>query len=105
MITGYEVTARTEQLFPDRIVRRITFLRKPASRIVSAFNYETSDAAPFTRWDETVPFETWYRHQERDVMTKFLGQAGDSQSSGRRVCPRATLGPLSVAPGVGNVGF
>jgi len=74
VITGHEVTARTEQLFPDRIARRITFLRKPASRIVSAFNYETSDAALFSRWDETVPFEKWYRHQERDVMTKFLAK-------------------------------
>ena len=74
VISGHEVFMRTEQLFPDRTPRRITFLRKPASRIVSAFNYETSHAAPFTRWDETVPFETWYRHQERDVMTKFLAK-------------------------------
>ena len=74
VISGHEVFMRTEQLFPDRIPRRITFLRKPASRIVSAFNYETSDAAPFTRWDATTPFETWYRYQERDVMTKFLAK-------------------------------
>ena len=74
VISGHEVFMRTERLFPDRIPRRITFLRKPASRIVSAFNYETSDAADFTRWDETTPFETWYRHQERDVMTKFLAK-------------------------------
>ena len=74
VITGHEINVRTEQLFPGRIARRITFLRKPASRIVSAFNYETSIAAPFTRWDDTVPFETWYRYQERDVMTKFLAK-------------------------------
>ena len=74
VISGHEVYMRTERLFPDRIPRRITFLRKPAGRIVSAFNYETSDAAPFTRWDETTPFETWYRYQERDVMTKFLAK-------------------------------
>ena len=74
VISGHEVYLRTERLFPDRIPRRITFLRKPAGRIVSAFNYETSDAAPFTRWDETTPFETWYRYQERDVMTKFLAK-------------------------------
>ena len=74
VISGHEVYKRTERLFPDRIPRRITFLRKPAGRIVSAFNYETSDAAPFTRWDETTPFETWYRYQERDVMTKFLAK-------------------------------
>ena len=74
VVSGHEVFMRTERLFPDRIPRRITFLRKPAGRIVSAFNYETSDAAPFTRWDETTPFETWYRYQERDVMTKFLAK-------------------------------
>ena len=74
VITGHDVFMRTERLFPDRIAHRITFLRKPASRIVSAFNYETSDAAPFTRWDEQTPFETWYRYQERDVMTKFLAK-------------------------------
>lgn len=74
VISGHEVTVRTEQLFPDRIARRITFLRSPASRIVSAFNYETSNAATFNKWDETVPFEKWYRHQERDVMTKFLAK-------------------------------
>ncbi len=74
VITGHEVFMRTERLFPDRVARRITFLRKPASRIVSAFNYETSDAAPLSGWDNTVSFEKWYRHQERDVMTKFLAK-------------------------------
>lgn len=74
VITGHDVFTRTERLFPDCVARRITFLRSPASRIVSAFNYETSAAAPFTRWDEQTPFETWYRYQERDVMTKFLAK-------------------------------
>ena len=74
VITGHEVTVRTEQLFPDRVARRIAFLRKPASRIVSAFNYETSDAFIHNRWDKTVSFEKWYRHQERDVITKFLAK-------------------------------
>ena len=73
-ISGHDVNIRTEQLVPGRVARRITFLRKPASRIVSAFNYETSDAATFVNWDESTSFETWYRHQERDTMTKFLAK-------------------------------
>ncbi len=70
-IAGHEVNIRTESLFPNKIPQRITFFRKTADRILSAFNYETSDASN-SKWDATVSFDTWYAQQERDVITKFL---------------------------------
>ena len=73
VIAGHEVTIRTEEVIAEKIARRITFLRKPASHIVSAFNYETSHTSN-KKWDDTASFETWYAHQERDQITKFLAK-------------------------------
>jgi len=72
-IIGHDVTVRTENLIPGRVARRITFLRSPANRLISAYNYETSPAFP-SKWNQPVSFDTWYSYQERDVMTKFLAK-------------------------------
>jgi hypothetical protein len=61
------------RLIPGRVPRYLTFLRAPAPRLVSAYNFESH--AFYERVGRTpIPFELWYARQERDVVTKFLAK-------------------------------
>ena len=79
VILGLEVTSQTHTLVPGKIPLHIVFLRDPAARIVSRYNflmnkhYLTEDRPP-------ISFDEWYaddreRHSVvRTLVHKFLGR-------------------------------
>jgi hypothetical protein len=73
VIVGHDIDLDTCELIPGKVARYVTFLRSPAPRLVSAYNFEREKN--YVRvGKEPIDFERWYSRQERDVVTKFLAK-------------------------------
>ena len=73
IVVGHDVDLNTCELIPGKVARYLTFLRSPARRLVSAYNFERQKF--YVRVGrEPIDFERWYSRQERDVVTKFLAK-------------------------------
>jgi Sulfotransferase family len=73
IVVGHDVDLNTSELIPGKVARYLTFLRSPAPRLVSAYNFERQKC--YVRVGrEPIDFERWYSRQERDVVTKFLAK-------------------------------
>jgi len=67
-IIGHEYSYGIHQLFPDKLARYVTFVRDPANRLLSRYNYDMS----FISSPKITPFEKWYQNQPQNEMTIFL---------------------------------
>lgn len=67
-IIGHEYSYGIHKLFPGREARYVTFIRNPAERIISRYNYDVS----FIEGKDTISFEKWYASQIKNEMTLFF---------------------------------
>jgi hypothetical protein len=70
-VSGHSLSTGLRAHFPAATIRESVLLRDPASRFVSLYNYRWQrfemGLGPAPR-----PFETWYRGQRRDSVSRFL---------------------------------
>lgn len=64
VIAGHNTKHIIKQYFPNRVVKYITFLREPADRIESYFNFIKCGG-------ESREFEDWYKEYPSNSMTRF----------------------------------
>jgi len=69
-IGGHPLTRPYKELFPDRVVREVVFVREPASRIVSHYNFNATMTA--RRGNPVPSFDEFRAGQPPNPMTKFL---------------------------------
>jgi hypothetical protein len=69
-ILGHPVSRRFVELFPGRPVREVVFVREPADRLVSHYNFDRRTRA--LRNKPPVTFEVWLERQGPNPMTRFL---------------------------------
>ena len=77
VILGHQVNVRTQELVPGRLVRHATFLREPAERWLSAYNFAMGNIFP-KKGRSPMPFEEWYARTRSHsqcwwVAVRFLG--------------------------------
>lgn len=68
IISSHDTYYRTHKLISNRKPRYIVFIRDPAERIVSAYNYSMNN---FSEKD-LVSFNKWYKTQINNEMCRFL---------------------------------
>ncbi|MEZ4424580.1 MAG: sulfotransferase family 2 domain-containing protein [Gemmatimonadota bacterium] len=84
VIAGHDIDVTIHRLVPGRTPRYFTFLRNPAARLVSAYNFEMHEF--YSNVGKTpIEFDDWYRKQERDVVTRFLSKRVLPTPLGRRL--------------------
>ena len=71
IILGHDVDKDTYKLVPRKTPKNIVFLRNPAARIVSLYNYEMYRAYS-SKGKTVLDFDEWYSKLERNNMTKLL---------------------------------
>jgi len=71
-IIGHPVSRRFVELFPDRPVREVVFVREPAARIVSHYNFRVNTA--LRRKKEAPTFEKFLERIGPNAVTRFLSE-------------------------------
>lgn len=71
VVSGHSLSAGMRRLFPDASVRESVLLRDPVSYFLSFYNYRWTRFAE-GRGPAPPSFETWYRAQRRNPITRFL---------------------------------
>lgn len=71
VVLGHYVTSQTHQLIPGKEPRYITFLRDPAERMVSLYNYRMYDQY-ICKGLAPISFEAWYRDTLKLDMTQWI---------------------------------
>jgi len=70
VILGHEVSRFTADLVPGRIPRFITFLRDPASQIVSHYNFQAEVAS--MEGSPVPDFDAWYANRPRNPQAMWI---------------------------------
>jgi len=102
VVVGHDVGLDMTRLFPGKVTRFLTFLRDPATRLISAYNFEQF-AFRTRRGKPSIPFERWYERQERDVMTKFLAKRVLTHRWSRAACQLARYAQYATRRGTSEV--
>jgi hypothetical protein len=71
-IGGHPLCNDYRDFFPDRAVREITFIREPAARIVSHYNFNCTMMA--RRGQPAPPFEAWLGDKPANLQSTRLAQ-------------------------------
>lgn len=69
VILGHDVTANTQHLVPSKKARHIIFLRDPAERIVSCYNFQME--FPVYKCQQPS-FPTWYRKTPQNSICNWI---------------------------------
>lgn len=71
VVSGHSLSRSMRRLFPEAEIRESVLLRDPTGFLLSFYNYRW---ARFERGLDSRPpaFETWYRAQRRNPITRFL---------------------------------
>jgi len=85
-ILGHATYYGIHNLFPNRVPRYIVFLRDPAERFVSSYNFEMR-----TKKGENIPFVKWYESQLKNEMVYFLDMKFRGKEGAKANLPRNTL--------------
>ena len=78
---GHATYYGMHKLAPKKEARYFTFLRDPASRIVSYYNAKMQES------DKVIPFEIWYKDQMKNDLVHFLDLKYKGQASSRTPVP------------------
>ena len=85
-ILGHATYYGIHKLFPNKTPRYIVFLREPADRFVSSYNFEMR-----TKEGANVPFWKWYKSQLKNEMVYFLDMKFRGKEGAKANLPRNTL--------------
>ena len=85
-ILGHASYYGIHKMFPGRVPRYIVFLREPAERFVSGYNFEMR-----TKKGENISFWRWYDSQTKNEMVHFLDMKYRGKEGTRINLPKATF--------------
>lgn len=68
VVAGHDAYYGIHKYFPDKTPRYLTFLRDPAERFVSAYNFEMRKVPE----NEIISFEKWYKSRMNNEMCRYL---------------------------------
>jgi hypothetical protein len=71
VILGHHVTTDTHRLVPEKNPRYVVFLRNPAARIVSQYNFQMFLRRKH-RAQPTIDFQEWYQKLPRNFVSSFI---------------------------------
>jgi len=71
-LSGHPVGLALSELFPERPVRSLVFVRRPVDRIVSHYNYAAGHRASAGLGH--LDFELWYANQPSNFQMRYLAQ-------------------------------
>jgi hypothetical protein len=86
VILGHATYYGIHKMFPGKTPRYFVFLRDPAERFVSSYNFEMR-----TKKGENTPFNEWYNSQLKDEMTYFLDMKFRGKEGVKANLPRKFL--------------
>jgi len=89
VILGHASYYGIHKLFPNKIPRYIIFLRDPAERIVSEYNFEMR-----VKQGKSIPFWNWYASQPRNELTYFMDLKARGKEGTKANLPRIFLKPI-----------
>ena len=71
VVSGHSLSTRLRNLFPDAEIHESVLLRDPLTKLVSLYNLRHTRFRE-GRGPEPPDFETWYRRQRRNPISRFL---------------------------------
>jgi len=86
IILGHATYYGIHKLFPKKTPRYIVFLRDPAERFVSSYNFEMR-----TKPGANIPFWKWYKSQLKNEMVYFLDMKFRGKEGAKANLQRSTL--------------
>jgi len=86
VVLGHATYYGIHKLFPNRIPRYILFLRDPADRLVSSYNFEMR-----TKKGKNIPFWKWYGAQLKNENIYFLDRKFNGKEGAKANLPKFTL--------------
>jgi len=86
VVLGHASYYGIHKLFPNKIPRYIVFLRDPAERLVSSYNFEMR-----TKKGKNVSFWNWYNSQLKNEIVYFLDMKFKGKEGAKANLPRKTL--------------
>jgi hypothetical protein len=86
VILGHATYYGIHKLFPEKNPRYVVFLRDPADRFVSSYNFEMR-----TKPGANISFWKWYESQLKNEMVYFLDMKFRGKEGAKANLPRKTL--------------
>jgi hypothetical protein len=86
IILGHATYYGIHNLFPGKIPRYILFLRDPAERFISSYNFEMR-----TKEGKNADFWEWYKSQVKNEITHFLNMKYEGKPGAKANLPKGTL--------------